>query len=314
MKRIFLFFCLFPVLLVSCAGIPKDVFYRDLWFSKDGKTITLESEKEIREVSFPKLKTEKTYKTSGEETSIAYHPDSDLAAALSADGSTVTLYHIKTAEKGSELSFDHRVLSVDFDQTGKELLADSTDEIKAEIIDIETGDIKSELSGFSTAAPVYHVSFSPDGENVLWNARGTFALQSIADGSFGAQINLNDFPSVYRLSDDSAVLAVAVSNDTYDRYLIRFFDTASGEEIKSYECGKTPVLDLKWSDNGTLYAADASAFYVFDSEGSEAKQIEIAKNAGPGTEKAIRLFDVSPDGKSAVFLMGDNQLKKIDFE
>lgn len=314
MKRIILLFCLFPILLVSCAGIPKDVFYRDLYFSADGKTVTLESDKEIREVAFPKLKTETVYKAAGEESYIAYHPASDLAAALSADHSTATLYHAKNAEKVSEVTFDHNVLSVDFDQTGKELLADSTDAIRAEIIDIESGEIKAELSGFTTAAPVYHVSFSPDGENVLWNARGTFALQSIADGSFGAQINLNDFPSVYQLSDDSAILAVSVSNETYDRYLVRFFDTASGEEIKTYECGKTPITDLKLSENGTLYAADVSSFYVFENESTEAKQIEIAKNAEPGSEKAIRLFDVSPDGKSVVFLLGNNQLKKIDFE
>lgn len=314
MKQKLLFFFLLPVLLVSCAGIPKDVFYRDLYFSADGNTITLEGEKEIREVSFPELKTGTVYKIAGEETSIAYHPESDLAAALSTAHSTVTLYHAKNAEKASEIAFDHTVLSVDIHKDGKELLADSADAIQAEIIDIETGEIKTVLSGFTTAAPVYHVYFSPDGENVLWNARGTFALQSIADGSFGAQINLNDFPTVYQLSDDSAVLAVAVSNDTYDQYLIRFFDTASGEEIKAYECGKTPIVDLKWTENGTLYAADASDFYVFGSEGSEAKRIEIAKDAEPGSEKAIRLFDVSPDGKSAVILLGNNQLKKIDFE
>ena len=234
--------------------------------------------------------------------------ESGVAAALSDDWKTIYIYD--PASYGKEIQAitpGFTVLSVSVSKDGTQVLADSADQIRTVIYDGKNGSVVHDLTGFETAAPVYDSSLSADGTMLLWHSRGTFALQNIADGSFGKTISLWDFASSFELSPDNRTLAVGIINEDYENGTVLFFDPSSGTEKGRAILGKTSPYELSFNnDSSALWAADAETLYTIDPNTFEVtSQLTIADSGG---EDRISRIAAAPNGKTAAVLMNNGDL------
>ena len=234
--------------------------------------------------------------------------EAGVAAALSDDMNTIYLYDPESPEKALRtIEPGFSMLSISVSKDASQVLADSAEEIRSVVFDTADGSLVYDLKGFQTAAPVYDSVLSPDGSAVLWHSRGTFALQKIADESFGETISLWDFASSYELSADNETLAVAIINDDYENGAVIFFDPLSGEEKGRTILGKTSPYEVSFSDDGSvLWAADASTVYQIDPQ-TFALVDEITINAEDSDSRVSRLA-ASPDGHSCAVLNNNGDL------
>ena len=234
--------------------------------------------------------------------------ETGLVASLSPDWSEIYLYDPSGSKELKSIDPGFKMLSVSVSKDGSMVLADSAEQIRTVIFDVEDGSILHDLSGFETAAPVYDSGLSPDGKSVLWHARGTFALQQIADGSFGKTISLWDFASAYALSPDSSMLAVGIINNDYENGAVIFFDPQSGAELGRTILGKTSPHTVSFNEDGTiLWAADYNAAYQIDLKSFELKA-EISAADPDNDSDRIRQISSSPDGSSAAVLKNNGDL------
>ena len=231
-----------------------------------------------------------------------------LVAALSPDWNTIYLYDPTGSKELKSIDPGFPMLSVSVSKDGSKVLADSADQIRTVIFDVEDGSIIHDLRGFETAAPVYDSRLSPDGKNVLWHSRGTFALQRIEDGSFGKTISLWDFAASSALSPDSRVLAVGIINNDYENGAVIFFDAWNGNELGRTILGKTAPHDLSFNGDGTvLWAADYNTAYRIDAAAYEVKAEIAAADPENDTDRISRISS-SPDVASAAVLKNNGEL------
>ena len=234
--------------------------------------------------------------------------ETGVVAALSDDRETIYLYDPSSYGKEIQtITPGFTILSVSVSKDGSQVLADSADQIRTVIYDASDGSVVHDLTGFETAAPVYDSSLSADGKAVLWHARGTFALQNIADGSFGKTVSLWDFASSFELSPDNSLLAVGIINDDYENGAVLFFDPLSGAEKGRAILGKTSPYELSFSGDGSvLWAADADTVYQIDPKSFEAESQMTLVEAG--SEARISRIASAPDGNSAAVLLNNGDL------
>ena len=188
------------------------------------------------------------------------------------------------------------------------VLADSADEIRTVVYKTTDGGQIYDLSGFSTAAPVYDSALSADGSHVVWHSRGTFAVQDAETGSFGETISLWDFASSWDLAPDNGVLAVGIINDDYESGAVLFFDPKTGDEIGRALVGEMAPHELSYSADGSvLMAADQKTLFRIDPRSFELQEQEEIVSADAGD---LRISSVapSPDGTSCAVLLSDGNL------
>ena len=234
--------------------------------------------------------------------------ETGLVASLSPDWTEIYLYDPSGSKELKSIDPGFKMLSVSVSKDGSMVLADSAEQIRTVIFDVEDGSAIHDLSGFQTAAPVYDSGFSPDGKSILWHSRGTFALQKIEDGSFGKTISLWDFASSYALSPDSSVLAVGIINNDYENGTVIFFDPQSGNEMGRTILGDKSPFDISFNENGTvLWAADPNTAYQIDPKTFELKA-QITVSDPDNDSDRIRRISSSPDGTSAAVLKNNGDL------
>ena len=235
---------------------------------------------------------------------------SGVMAALSDDWRTIFVYEepansekaVKTIEPG------FMMLSVSVSDDGAMVLADSAEEIRTVVYGTKDGEQIYDLSGFSTAAPVYDSVLSADGSHVIWHSRGTFAVQDAGTGDFGGTVSLWDFASSYDLAPDNSVLAVGIINDDYESGAVIFFDPQTGAELGRTLVGKTGPRELAYSADGSvLLAADAETLYRIDPQSFELLGQERLVSAD-SNDLRISYIAPSPDGTSCAVLLSDGKM------
>lgn len=276
---------------------------RMVW-DEDGDSLILISPDNVSFVSVSGGTAVETNAVTGESSSLITVSGSGIAAALSSDMQRIFVYEPGSSSKEiREIDPGFPVISIGFSEDGTLLLADSADEIRTVIYDAGNGEAVKDLTGFETAAPVYDSSLSSDGNYLLWHARGTFALQDVATGSFGAAISLWDFASSFALSPDNKVLAVGIINDDYENGAVIFFDPQRGNELGRTLLGAKAPYALSFSGNGAaLYAADDSTLYRIDPKTFEVARQYIITDPSSGDNARIERIAASPDGSSAAVL------------
>ena len=123
--------------------------------------------------------------------------------------------------------------------------------IRVELIDILSQEKVKTLSGFSTAAPVWGVAFSPDWRTVAWKSRTVIKLMDVATGTFGADITPY---SNAVFSPDGNILAGAESGWVYDKpYFgkVVLFDIAGGDTLAILE-HSSHIRNIIFSPDGKL--------------------------------------------------------------
>lgn len=248
-------------------------------------------------------------KFSDESYSFIKVSDSGVLAAMTEDWQRIDLYVSDCGEKPDRtIDPGFQILSFSIAKDGTSVLVNSAQEIRSVFYKIDTGEVVYDLSGFETAAPVYDSTLSGDGKYIVWHARGTFAVQNTADGSFGKTISLWDFASSYALSSDNKTLAVGIINDDYENGTVMFFDPEKGMETGLAILGKTAPSSLIFSADGSaLWAADLNTVYKIDPQTFE---VNVQWTAADANEADVRISQIalSPDGSSLAVLLSSGKL------
>lgn len=284
-----------------------DPVSRMVW-NETGNVITLVTKNSVENVVVSEPSAAESFQLGEKTYTLTTVSDAGVAAALSDDRETIYLFDPESSDKALRtITPGFTVLSVSVSKDGSRVLADSADQIRTVVYDAADGSVVHDLTGFETAAPVYDSSLSADGKAVLWHARGTFALQNIADNSFGKTISLWDFASAYELSPDNSLLAVGIINDDYENGAVLFFDPVSGMEKGRAVLGKTSPYELSFNTDGSvLWAADAETVYKLDPMTFAVDaQVTIVET---GSETRISRIASAPDGKSAAVLLNNGDL------
>ena len=244
------------------------------------------------------------------DTSLTTVSGTGIAAAVSSDMQRIFIYEPGSSSKEiREIETGFPVLSVSISDDGTQILADSADQIRTVIYDIRNGEAVGDLEGFRTAAPVYDSSLSNDGKYLLWHSRGTFAVQEVASGKFGATVSLWDFASSFALSPDNRILAVGIINDDYENGAVIFFDPQSGSELGRTLLDEKAPYALSFSGNSAvLFAADESTLYRIDPKTFEVTRRYIVADPAAGKDTRISRIAASPDGSSAAVLTSAGDL------
>ena len=323
MKKFYLFLLMIPACLLMAAGIfaqaeemtliggidPGSPVSRMVW-DKSGDRITI-----VNGNTYYQLQPEPDKPAGSQSRNIEAksYPMTTVSgngvmAALSDDRRTIIIYEEPMNEKKAVKTIEpgFMMLSVSVSDDGTMVLADSADEIRTVVYNTSDGEKIFDLSGFSTAAPVYDSVLSADGSRIIWHSRGTFAVQNARTGSFGGTISLWDFASSYELSPDNKVLAVGIINDDYENGAVLFFDPESGAEAGRAVLGARSPHELDYSADGSgLFAADDHTLYRIDP-----KSFEVTGRLAVTDSEELRISRIaaSPDGKACAVLLSDGEV------
>lgn len=289
----------------------EDPVQRMVW-NETGDVLTLVSKSAVKRVSVTDTQEPQTYDIGGKSWNFSTVSEAGVVAVLSEDWDAIYLYDPEAPEKAMQvIEPGFRILSVCVSKDGSQVLADSADQIRTVVYSTEDGSETYDLTGFSTAAPVYDSTLSADGNYVTWHSRGTFAVQKVADQSFGSTISLWDFASGYELSPDSSALAVGMINDDYENGAVLFFEPETGRELGRTILGETAPSFLSYSDDGSvLWAADAKTVYSIDPVSFEVTSETAAADENDDESRIWRIAS-APDGQSAAVLLKGGELSLI---
>ena len=288
-----------------------DPVTRMVW-NESGNVITLVTKNSVQRIAVSDPADLESFELGEKSYFLTTVSEAGVVAAISEDMNTIYLYDPESS--GKELRTiqpGFGMLSVSVSKDGSQVVADSAEQIRTVVFDAADGSVVHDLSGFGTAAPVYDSSLSDKKDALLWHARGTFALQDVADGSFGNTISLWDFASGFALSPDNKTLAVGIINDDYENGAVIFFDPVSGQEKGRTILGSVSPYEVSFSNDGTvLWAADAETVYRIDPKSfeldGEVNLVDIAGN------DRISYLAASPNGQTVAVLMRSGELLLVN--
>lgn len=285
---------------------------RMVW-NEAGNTIMLASREAVEYIELSAPKDSKSCSLSVKDP--FFTALSQTGIAVSTDWQTISIFDPGKDEKAVRtIDPGFMVLSVGISKDGSLVLADSAEQIRTVVYNTEDGSVVYDLTGFETAAPVYDSSFSADSSYLVWHARGTLAVQNIAEGTFGKTISLWDFIADYELSPDNSTLAAAIINDDYENGCVIFFDPENGQELGRTILGKTSPNHLSYSADGTvLWASDAATVYRIDPVSFEL-QAQYPVTSPDAESERISLIASAPDGSSAAVLLNSGKVFLVESE
>jgi WD40 repeat protein len=232
-------------------------------------------------------------------------PDGRLAAVITADMKTVSLYDLGDGNKDVvEITPQYTIGGVTFSPDGKYFTVTDYDNMKVSLHNLPDGSEAKVYDGFTTAAPVFDVGFAGNSNELIWHARATLQLQNIASGAMGKSFDHEDFVGSFTLSADGKVLASAAGKTINGNFVpaVTLWDTASGNVLQTLQLAN-PAMGVSFSPDGSLVAMgvgnDVQVWEV-----TTGKQLATLS----GHASAVSLVAFAPDGKSLVSTGQDNQL------
>ena len=262
-------------------------------WSTDGQTVGIRSGDNLKLLSVPDLGTAAQITVQQPFSLLAYSTAVNRMA-VSSDFQTIELREITTGAPRLTINPGFPLLNVSFSADGSRLVVSGTLDIGASIYNTASGSLEKTLTGFETAAPVYSVSFSPDGRQLVWVARATLQLQDIATGKMGLLVSNEDFISAFAFSPDGTLLALgtaATGADGVFQPVIRRFVTASGIELTSIPITEAPPAALAINNRGVL-AAGGSALQIW----WNVEPAQLSASLPPTPGERISGLAFSPDG------------------
>jgi len=211
------------------------------------------------------------------------------------DQITLEIRDIATGEVRQTISRESPILDAVFSPDGKTLALASSLEIGVDLWDIEQGSLRQTLKGFETAAPVYSVKFSTDGQYLIWWARASVQVMPIATGQLGPMLSHEDFVGGLALSPDGQTLAAATAGTLDGEFMpyIRLWNAGSGQAIGDLKTGQQIPYSISFSADGNLLAASTDAYILI---WNVPDQQQVAALTNP--DGLVNAVAFSPDGRT----------------
>ena len=213
--------------------------------------------------------------------------------ATTADQTTAEVRDISTGNVLQTIQPDSMFTGAVFSPDGNTLALTSGSEIAVELWDVTEGERLQTLKGFETAAPVYNVKFSSNGQSLIWWARAGVQVMSIASGQLGPRLSHEDFVSALELSPNGQILAAATAGTLDGEFMpfIQLWDPNSGQALGELKTGQQIPYSISFSPDGSLLAAGTDAIILIWNV-AEKEQIAALTNSSA----RINAVAFSPDG------------------
>jgi WD40 repeat protein len=233
--------------------------------------------------------------------------DTQLMASTS-DMTTVSLRNIETGEVVQEIDTGEPIYNAVFSPDGERIYVASIDVIAADAYNATTGEHLQRYTGFETAAPVYHIEISANGQQLMWISRATVQLMDIETAELGPEFGHEDWANSVRLSPDGSLLAVATAATIDGEYqpIVQLWDAASGESAGQLLTGGEDAIAsaLDFTPDGQLLAVGAGGSIQFWNVAEQALVSTVAAH-----EDRINSLAFSPSGTTLASSSSDNMLK-----
>lgn len=244
-------------------------------------------------------------KFEGGEYAAFYDTSSDgRTVAYSLDGQEIRLFDIFSQEYRISITPGFPYSAAFFSPDDSTIGVASLEEIEIVLFSADDGQSLGSMTGFSTAAPVYSASYSPNGELLVWLSRGTVQPMRISLGELGPSLGHEDFVVALAVSPDGSLIATAAAGTLDDEFqpLVTLWDARSGEVV--WQKGNPAYFSsLDFSPDGSLLAAGTEGeiiFYLVEN-GEELFRL----NAG---SEVINDLSFSPDGAALLACQTDGRL------
>ena len=167
--------------------------------------------------------------------------------------SVAQLYYLSSGQPAQALTVGPAI-GLALSPDGRTLAAASAERIAATLFDTVGDRPQRTLNGFETAAPIYSIRFSDDGQTLIWLARGTVQLMDVASGQPGPRFEHEDFVGALALARDGGTLATASYGTVNDNFgpVVTLWDTAGGPAISLPQA--QPAISLAFAPDGQLLA------------------------------------------------------------
>ena len=225
--------------------------------------------------------------------------------ASTSDQATVELRNVTDGKTRLSLKPDAPFSSLAFSPDGKTLALTSVDEIAATLWQVDSGKQVAKLSGFQSAAPVYDVSFTPNGKSLVWHARALVQLMDIASQKLGPAFEHEDFVSALSVSSDGSLLATSAGGTVDGNFipLVNVWDTASGKALAKLKPADVCTA-LNFSPGSHLLAG-GSGNQVILWDADTQQQTAVLQ----GHTDRVDAIAFSPDGKLLATAAADNTVR-----
>ncbi len=225
----------------------------------------------------------------------AYILDINPLEQLYLESSDSVRFDIKGIDSGETMrsvTYPTYATSAIFSPDGQYLAIASGEVWQVDIFDIESGGVMDTLVGFETAAPVYGIQYSRDGQFLLYFARATLQPQDIATHEMGTAIFHEDFISTFTTSPDGAFLlsGAAGTIDGELKPLVYLWDRTDGTQVATLVL-EPYVSSLDYTPDGKMIACGGANVIYF----ADAGTLELASTFETGLDH-ITALRFSPDG------------------
>jgi WD40 repeat protein len=149
------------------------------------------------------------------------------------------------------------VTTATFIKGGSAVALTSADRIEVMLWDVAAGTQVGELTGFTTAAPVYGVRLAEDGSRAAWVARATVQFHDVASNTLGATLRFQEFVAASAFTRDGSRFVTSLPDTSTGGAMagvLQWWDPATGEETARAVDPTGPARALAFSPDGTLLA------------------------------------------------------------
>jgi hypothetical protein len=220
-------------------------------------------------------------------------------AAVSPDGQTLEILDVNIGTKLLSKKLDFQFGGASFSPDGSRVMLPSMEEWAGVMLSTTDGSLQGKVTGFETAAPVYNVSYGPDGTQAVWVSRATLQISDLSTGTLGLQFNHMDFINSWVLAPQRNLLVTATYGEVAGVYqpIIYLWNTQTGENNIKLAPGEI-INGLDLDASGYMLAAGAPAHVlIYDlADASQITQLPL-----PDAETVTDIA-FSPDGKTLAVL------------